>query len=68
MESILTITVNPTIDKSTRIDRAVPEQKPRYDAPRIDPGGGGINVSRAIRKLGGKSKAFLPWRYVRVFL
>ena len=58
MESILTITMNPTIDKSTRIDRVVPERKLRCDAPRVEPGGGGINVSRAIRKLGGKSTAF----------
>jgi 6-phosphofructokinase 2 len=58
MESILTITMNPTIDKSTRIDRVVPEHKLRCEAPRFEPGGGGINVSRAIRKLGGKSTAF----------
>jgi 6-phosphofructokinase 2 len=58
MESILTITMNPTIDRSTRIDRVVPERKLRCEAPRYDPGGGGLNVSRAIRKLGGKSTAF----------
>lgn len=58
MESILTITMNPTIDKSTRIDRVVPERKLRCEVPRFEPGGGGINVSRAIRKLGGMSTAF----------
>jgi len=58
MESILTITMNPTIDKSTRIDRVVPERKLRCEAPHYEPGGGGINVSRAIRKLGGKSTVF----------
>jgi 6-phosphofructokinase 2 len=58
MESILTITMNPTIDKSTRIDRVVPERKLRCEAPHYEPGGGGINVSRAIRKLGGTSTAF----------
>jgi 6-phosphofructokinase 2 len=57
MESILTITMNPTIDRSTRIDRVVPERKLRCEAPRYEPGGGGLNVSRAIRKLGGKSTA-----------
>jgi 6-phosphofructokinase 2 len=58
MQSILTITMNPTIDKSTRIDRVVPERKLRCEVPRFEPGGGGINVSRAIHKLGGKSMAF----------
>jgi 6-phosphofructokinase 2 len=47
--------MNPTIDKSTRIDRVVPERKLRCHAPRFEPGGGGINVSRAIHKLGGNS-------------
>jgi 6-phosphofructokinase 2 len=57
MQSILTITMNPTIDKSTRVQRVVPERKLRCEALRYEPGGGGINVSRAIRKLGGKSTA-----------
>jgi 6-phosphofructokinase 2 len=58
MQSILTITMNPTIDISTRIDRVAPERKLRCEAPRYEPGGGGINVSRAIHKLGGASTAF----------
>ncbi|AEI47106.1 1-phosphofructokinase [Runella slithyformis DSM 19594] len=55
--NIVTLTVNPAVDKSTIIDRLIPEQKLRCDPPRFDAGGGGINVSKAIRRLGGKSLA-----------
>jgi 6-phosphofructokinase 2 len=54
---IVTLTVNPAVDKSTHIDRLIPEQKLRCEAPRFDAGGGGINVSKAIKRLGGKSTA-----------
>lgn len=51
------MTVNPTIDKSTSIDRVTPERKLRCGRPAREPGGGGINVTRAIKRLGGKSTA-----------
>ena len=60
MQSILTLTMNPSIDKSSRVDHVIPERKLRCKSPRYEPGGGGINVSRAIRKLGGKSVALYP--------
>lgn len=56
MERILTLTMNPTIDQNTRLHQVVPERKLRCAAPIREPGGGGINVSRAIRRLGGTSK------------
>ena len=54
---IVTLTVNPTIDKSTKFSGLVAEQKIRCEAPQFDAGGGGINVSKAIIRLGGKSLA-----------
>ena len=59
MESfdIVTITVNSALDKSTRFKGLVPEQKIRCEEPRFDAGGGGINVSKAISRLGGTSLA-----------
>ena len=54
---IVTLTINPAVDKSTHIDRLIPEQKLRCDAPRFDAGGGGINVSKGIKRLGGESTA-----------
>lgn len=57
MQTIVTLTINPTIDTSCRVDHVVAEQKLRGKSPRHEPGGGGINVSRAIKKLGGESMA-----------
>ena len=56
---ILTITVNPALDLSTGVAALTPRVKLRCDAPREDAGGGGVNVSRAIRALGGQSHAFV---------
>lgn len=64
MEKIITITLNPAIDKSTSIFSLIPEKKLRCSPPNFEPGGGGINVSRAIKKLGGSSTAiFLSGGY-----
>lgn len=51
-KSILTITLNPSVDKSTRVQNIVPEKKLRCDTPKYEAGGGGINVSRALKRLG----------------
>ena len=56
---ILTITLNPALDYSTSVDEMVPEVKLRCSDPHIDPGGGGINVARAIRQLGGQAVALI---------
>ncbi|HWB25696.1 MAG TPA: 1-phosphofructokinase family hexose kinase [Chitinophagaceae bacterium] len=55
--SIVTITPNPCIDKSTAIPNLLPEKKLRCTMPVLEPGGGGINVARAIKKLGGNAVA-----------
>lgn len=60
MKSIVTITLNPAIDKSTSADHIVPEHKIRCAKPKFEAGGGGINVSRAIKKLDGDSLAIFP--------
>ena len=52
---IITLTLNPSLDKSTHFTGLVAEQKIRCEKPRYDAGGGGINVSKAITKLGGNS-------------
>ncbi|TDH26065.1 1-phosphofructokinase family hexose kinase [Segetibacter sp. 3557_3] len=57
MEKIVTLTLNPAIDKSTTVKAIVPDKKLRCADPVFEPGGGGVNVSRAIRKLGGTSTA-----------
>ncbi len=55
---IVTLTMNPALDKSTNTHHVTPEDKLRCEALRVEPGGGGINVSRAVKKLGGASQLF----------
>ena len=57
MSAIVTITFSPCIDKSTSIHALIPEKKLRCALPKLEPGGGGINVARAIKKLGGVATA-----------
>lgn len=57
MKKIVTLTLNPAVDISTATESVAAEIKVRCDEPEFDPGGGGINVSRAIKKLGGDSLA-----------
>ena len=69
MEKIITITLNPAIDKSTTAPFVAPEKKIRCESPKFEPGGGGINVSRALKKLGGTSTAiFLAGGHTGKFL
>ena len=58
MTNIATITLNPSIDKSTRVQELVPDQKLKCEDNSCEPGGGGINISRAIHNLGGNAKAW----------
>lgn len=57
---IVTLTLNPALDKSTAVSHLVAEQKLRCGPLRLDAGGGGINVSKAIQRLGGDSVAVFP--------
>jgi 6-phosphofructokinase 2 len=50
---ILSVTVNPALDMATTTPEVAPGPKLRCAAPVEDPGGGGLNVARAIRLLGG---------------
>lgn len=58
MNSIVTLTVNPAIDKNSTVDLVVAEEKLSCTRPTREPGGGGLNVSRAIHRLEGRSTAF----------
>ncbi|HUC79560.1 MAG TPA: 1-phosphofructokinase family hexose kinase [Flavisolibacter sp.] len=58
---IVTLTMNPAVDKSTEIERLVPEKKMRCAELLVHAGGGGINVSKAIQELGGESIAVFPY-------
>ena len=57
MPSIITITLNPAIDKSTSVTELAADKKMRCSQPLFEPGGGGVNIARAIKKLGGNANA-----------
>lgn len=57
---IVTLTLAPSLDSATITPKIYPEGKLRCSAPIFEPGGGGINVARAIVHLGGKATALFP--------
>jgi 6-phosphofructokinase 2 len=57
MKPIITLTANPSIDESTSVSHVVADRKLRCSTPAYEPGGGGINVSRVIKILGGDTRA-----------
>jgi len=57
-KTILTITLNPSVDKSSSVENIIPEKKLRCNSPKYEAGGGGVNVSRALKRLGISSDTF----------
>ena len=60
MVKIYTLTLAPSLDSATQTPQIYPEGKLRCSAPVFEPGGGGINVARAITFLGGRATALFP--------
>ncbi|MDB5012981.1 MAG: 6-phosphofructokinase isozyme 2 [Daejeonella sp.] len=52
---VITLTINPALDKSAKVDQVKPEQKLRCHSIVYQPGGGGINISRVLQRLGVSS-------------
>lgn len=57
---ILTITLNPCVDKSSKVAKMKPDSKLRSSVLINEPGGGGINISKALKKLSVPSVALFP--------
>lgn len=60
MQSIATLTMNPSLDLAAEVDRLLPEQKLRSHTSRYYPGGGGINVARVLRRFNTTALAVFP--------
>ncbi len=60
MVNVYTLTLAPSLDSATLTPHIYPEGKLRCTSPVFEPGGGGINVARAIAHLGGKATAIFP--------
>src|SRR4051794_20006178 len=57
---ILTFTPNPSVDRTVEVDGLVRGAVLRATGARVDPGGKGVNVSRALAAAGHKTRAVLP--------
>lgn len=54
---VVTVTLNPAIDETCEVDALIPERKLDAKELRRYPGGGGVNVARAVSRLGGRALA-----------
>ncbi len=57
---ILTLTVNPAIDRTIHVDRLVFEDRAYILSSKDSPGGRGINAACVIHSFGGNTKAIVP--------
>lgn len=57
MARIITLTPNPTYDFAVDVAKVEPNRKLRCANPESHPGGGGLNVARAARRLGAETLA-----------
>jgi len=60
VHTVVTLTMNPSVDKNAVVAHVVADRKLRCEPPRHEPGGGGINVARAVGRLGGNALAVYP--------
>lgn len=57
---IVTVTLNPSLDRAMEIDALVRGEVIRAASAHLDPGGKGVNVSRALLANGVASRAVVP--------
>jgi len=60
MTDVVTVTLNPAIDLSAPVAKVEPVRKLRCGAPKSDPGGGGVNVARVLKRFGVDVTAVYP--------
>jgi 6-phosphofructokinase 2 len=60
MTKIYTLTLAPSLDSATLTPQMYPKENSAAAHRFFEPGGGGINVARAITFLGGKATAIYP--------
>lgn len=60
MVDVITLTISPALDVTMEAPEMVPERKLRSKTVTSEPGGGGINVARALISLGHSAEAVIP--------
>jgi 6-phosphofructokinase 2 len=58
--NITTVTVNPALDKSAKVDGMLPTQKLRCHSIQYQAGGGGVNISRLLKRLEIDTNCIVP--------
>lgn len=58
---IVTVTLNPSLDRTLDIDALSRAEVIRAHCTHLDPGGKGVNVSRALVANGARSRAIIPY-------
>ncbi|SKB58945.1 1-phosphofructokinase family hexose kinase [Maribacter arcticus] len=58
--NIVTLTVNPALDKSAKVDGLVPNDKLKCHSLKYQPGGGGINITRVLKRLELETNCIFP--------
>nr|WP_225956839.1 1-phosphofructokinase [Amycolatopsis lexingtonensis] len=59
-EVFVTLTANPSVDRTIEVDRLIRGELHRATGARVQPGGKGINVARALVRNGLKARAVVP--------
>lgn len=57
---IVTVTPNPSLDRTVELDELVRGAVLRVHGTRVEPGGKGVNISRALARNGLRTRAVLP--------
>ena len=57
--SVVTITLSPSVDYSMEVDELIPDEKLRTELTKTEPGGGGIQVARALKRFGTSVEAIM---------
>lgn len=58
---VITLTINPALDKSAKISELAPFEKLECEEITYHPGGGGINISRVLHRLNIESSCLFPF-------
>ena len=58
---VVTLTINPALDKSAKIDEMTPFDKLECYDITYHPGGGGVNISRVLHRLAVESHCLFPY-------
>ncbi|MDG2435558.1 MAG: 1-phosphofructokinase family hexose kinase [Polaribacter sp.] len=58
---VVTLTINPALDKSAKVTEMIPFDKLECHDITYHPGGGGINISRVLHRLGIESHCLFPY-------